>query len=254
MKRHLAALTAVSLPALTGCAAEGGDDGAESDSITVFAAASLNEVFEEIGELYTEETGVETEFNFAGSSGLVEQLENGAPADVLATADEQNMEDAVDSELVDGEPELFTENHLVVITPPTNPAGVESLDDLDDDAVETVLCAEQVPCGAASQRITEAAGLEITPVSEEFSVTDVLGRVRTGEADAGLVYATDALQGGQEVETIEIEGAEEDPNLYPIALLEGAEAGEAGQEFIDFVLQDEQAQQVLTDAGFTELQ
>lgn len=253
MKRPLA-VTAATLLALTACAGEDDAQDAGADSITVFAAASLNEVFEEIGEHYTEETGAEVEFNFDGSSGLVEQLENGAPADVLATADEENMEAAVDSELVDGEPELFTENHLVVVTPAENPAGVESLEDLADDAVETVTCAEQVPCGAATQRIAEAAGIEITPVSEEMSVTDVLGRVRTGEADAGLVYATDALQGGDEVETIEIEGAEDDPNLYPIALLEGAEATEAAQEFIDFVLQDEQAQQVLTDAGFTELQ
>lgn len=244
MKKALTAAAAGAF-ALTACADSG------DDAITVFAAASLNEVFEEIGDLYTEDSGVEVEFNFAGSSGLVEQLENGAPADVLATADEANMDNAIEAELITGETELFAENYLVIVTPAGNPAGISSLADLDDDAVDTVICAEQVPCGAATQRITSAAGVDITPVSEETSVTDVLGRVRAGETDAGLVYATDALQGGDEVETFEIEGAEEDPNLYPIALLENADAPEAGQEFIDFVLTSDQAQQILMDAGFS---
>ncbi|GAB3848035.1 molybdate ABC transporter substrate-binding protein [Nesterenkonia populi] len=248
MRRTFALLSASAL-LLTACA-----DAGDEESVTVFAAASLSQVFEEIGELYAEETGTEVEFSFAGSSGLVEQLENGAPADVLATADETNMDNAVEGGLVDGEPELFAENFLVIVTPSGNPAGVESLEDLDDDAVETVICAEAVPCGAATQRIAETAGMEIAPVSEETSVTDVLGRVRSGEADAGLVYATDALQGGDDVETIQIEGAEEDPNLYPITVLENAEAPEAGQEFIDFVLEDEVSQRILSDAGFSDPQ
>ncbi|WP_150460482.1 molybdate ABC transporter substrate-binding protein [Nesterenkonia ebinurensis] len=247
MKRSFA-LGAIGALTLTAC---GGNGEEEADSIIVFAAASLNEVFEEIGELYTEETGAQVSFTFAGSSGLVEQLENGAPADVLATADETNMNNAVEGGLVAADPELFAENYLVIVTPAGNPADVASLEDLEDDAVETVICAVQVPCGAATQRISEAAGVAITPVSEETSVTDVLGRVRNGEADAGLVYATDALQGGDEVETVEIAGAEEDPNLYPIALLENADAPEAGQEFVDFVLTDELAQNILSEAGFT---
>ena len=246
MKRTIACAAAGAL-ALTACA-----DNGEEEDIIVFAAASLNEVFEEIGELYTEETGVEVEFNFAGSSGLVEQLENGAPADVLATADEANMDAAIDSDLVTDDPELFAENYLVIVTPAGNPAQVSSLTDLEDEGVDVVICAEQVPCGAASQRISEAAGVQIDPVSEETSVTDVLGRVRTGEADAGLVYATDALQAGDEVETFEIDGAEEYPNLYPIALLDNAEAAGAGQEFVDFVLSDEQSRQILEDAGFAD--
>ena len=245
MKRIIALAAAGGLT-LTACA------DSDDEAITVFAAASLNEVFEEIGELYTEETGVAVEFNFAGSSGLVEQLENGAPADVLATADEANMDAAIDSDLVARDPELFAENYLVIVTPAGNPAEVSSLADLGDDAVETVICAEQVPCGAAAQRISAAAGVEISPVSEETSVTDVLGRVRNGEADAGLVYATDALQAGDEVETVQIDGAAEDPNLYPIALLENAADPAAGEAFIEFVGDEEQAQQILQDAGFAD--
>ncbi|WP_022872151.1 molybdate ABC transporter substrate-binding protein [Nesterenkonia alba] len=250
--RITAATTAVVL--LTACADSDTRDQGAAESITVFAAASLHEVFEDIAELYTEETGTAVTFNVAGSSGLVEQLENGAPADVLATADEATMERAVEGDLIAGEPALFAENYLVIVTPADNPAGVQSLADLGDDAVETVICAEQVPCGAATGRITEASGVQITPVSEETSVTDVLGRVRNGEAEAGLVYATDALQAGDEVEAIEIEGAEEDPNLYPIAVVDHAAEPEAGEEFIDFVLTDEQAQQILTEAGFVEPQ
>lgn len=242
-----AALTA-GLLMLTACGSSGGQPG----GITVYAAASLSEVFEEIGGLYTEETGTEVRFSFAGSSGLVEQLENGAPADVLATADEAKMDDAVDGGLIAGEPELFAANFLVIVAPAGNPAGVESLEDLQDDAVETVLCAEAVPCGAAARRITADHGVSIAPVSEETSVTDVLGRVRSGEADAGLVYATDALQAAEDVETIRIEGAEEDPNLYPIAVLQDAGEPEEGRGFVDFILRDEQAQQILRDAGFSD--
>ncbi|GFZ90294.1 molybdate ABC transporter substrate-binding protein [Nesterenkonia alkaliphila] len=247
-----------SLPALfsAGCCALllGGCAAAAEDEITVFAAASLHEVFEEIGELYTEETGTKVRFNFAGSSGLVEQLENGAPADVLATADEETMRGAAAEGLVSGEAEVFAENYLVIVTPAGNPSNVASIESLEDNAVETVICAAQVPCGAATARAAEAFGVQITPVSEETSVTDVLGRVRSGEADAGLVYNTDARQGVGEVETIEIEGAEMDPNRYPLTLLERADSPEAGQEFVDFVLNNQQARRVLAGAGFTEPQ
>lgn len=250
--RSVAAVAAAGALLLTSCSAD------EEESLTVFAAASLNEVFEEIGDEFTKSTGTEVEFNFAGSSGLVEQLENGAPSDVLATADEDNMDAAVAGDLIATDPELFAENFLVIVTPAGNPAGISTLEDLDaqatDGANDVVICAEQVPCGAATARITEAAGVSINPVSEELSVTDVLGRVRAGEADAGLVYATDALQGGDEVESFEIAGAEEDPNLYPIALTENSSSPEAAQEFIDYVLTDESAIQLLTDAGFSQPQ
>lgn len=246
MRRRTALLPVAAL-LLTGCAEAG-----EEDTVTVFAAASLSAVFEEIGELYTEETGTEVELSFAGSTGLVEQLEHGAPADVLATADEQSMERAADSDLLAADAELFASNVLVIVTPAGNPAGVDSLEDLEGDAVETVLCAEAVPCGSASHRLIETEGLSVSPVSEETSVTDVLGRVRSGEANAGLVYTTDAQQAGDEVETVDIEGAEADPNLYPISLLQDAQSPEAGQEFVDFVLDSEDAQQILDDAGFGE--
>lgn len=254
--RGIPALTA-GLLVLSGChgdedATENGRGETSAGSITVFAAASLHEVFEEIGELYTEENGTGVSFNFAGSSGLVEQLEHGAPADVLATADKATMDSAMDSGLLAGEPGLFAKNHLVIVTPAGNPTRVQSLDDLEGEDVETVLCAAQVPCGAASQRVLESAGLEISPVSEETSVTDVLGRVRTGEADAGLVYATDALQGGQEVEAIEIQGADDKPNLYPIGITSEAEEPTGGQKFIDFVLDDERSQEIFSEAGFSE--
>ncbi len=218
----------------------------------MFAAASLNEAFEEIGSLYTQETGTEVELSVAGSSGLVEQLEHGAPADVLATADEQSMERAAESGLLAAEAELFASNTLVIAVPAGNPAEVEALEDLQADAVDAVLCAEAVPCGAASQRLAAEHGVSVTPVSEEMSVTDVLGRVRSGQASAGLVYTTDVMQAGDEVESIEIEGADAKPNQYPIALLRNAQSPEAGREFVDFVTGSEDAQQVLHDAGFGE--
>lgn len=248
MRRSSALISTICAPALVlGCA---DDDDAE---LQVFAAASLHSVLAEIAEIYTEETGTEVQINAAGSSTLVEQASHGAAADVLATADETTMEQAVESGLTSGDPEVFAANHLVLITPPGNPAEVQGLSDLQDSAVDTVVCAPQVPCGAATARLADSAEVGIQAVSEETSVTDVLGRVRSQEADAGLVYATDALQAVGEVETLELPGAAEDPNYYPVALLEGAASAEAGMEFIEFLLTDEQAQQILQEAGFTEV-
>ncbi|GAA1818439.1 molybdate ABC transporter substrate-binding protein [Nesterenkonia flava] len=248
-RRSAAVLACTAALGLSAC---GGSDGAGEDgTLTVFAAASLHETFEDIGELYTQETGRQVGFTFAGSSGLVEQLSHGAPADVLATADEASMDRARELDLVEGGPEVFVSNHLVLITPAENPANIATLEDAAEDGVETVLCAVQVPCGAAAQQLLEATGVEITPVSEETSVTDVLGRVRTGEADTGLVYATDALQAGDQVRTFPVPGAEDQPNAYPIAQMRETEQPVAATEFITFVLEDERARQILEDAGFS---
>ncbi len=156
MRRRTALLPLAAL-ALTGCA-----QASDEDTVTVFAAASLNEAFEEIGSLYTQETGTEVELSVAGSSGLVEQLEHGAPADVFATADEQSMERAAESGLLAGNAELFASNTLVIAVPAGNPAEVETFEDLADATVDTVLCAEAVPCGSASLRLAAEHGVSIS--------------------------------------------------------------------------------------------
>ncbi len=125
------------------------------------------------------------------------------------------MDSAVEAGLVAGEPSLFASNTLTIVTPPGNPAEVEDLEDLADNDVVTVVCAPQVPCGAATEQVTEAAGVALSPASEESAVTDVLGKVRAGEADAGLVYVTDARGAGEDVETIDFPEAHDVVNLYP---------------------------------------
>ena len=252
----LAGASALAL-ALTGCGssgdtAEGDDEGAsggESTTLTVFAAASLTDTYEQLAETFSEQhEGVDVQFSFAGSSDLVTQIEEGAPADVIATADERTMQQLVDADGVEGEPQIFVSNTLVIAVPTDNPAGVEDLASLENPDLDVVVCAPQVPCGAATETVEEAGGITLTPVSEEPAVTDVLGKVANGQADAGLVYRTDAA-GSEDVDTIEFDESEEAINLYPIAPVKDAENAQLAQEFVDFILSDE-ARTVFDEAGF----
>jgi len=253
MKTKIAALAglALLLPLASCGQSEDGDDKAdETVTLHVFAAASLTDTFTELGEQFeADHDGVKVEFNFDGSSNLVTQIQEGAPADVFASADEANMEKATGDDLVEGEPADFATNTLQIVTPPDNPAGIEDLSDLASDDVDVVLCAPEVPCGAASETVEKAAGIEIDPVSEEQKVTDVLGKVTAGEADAGLVYVTDATGAGDDVKAIDFAEAEDAVNIYPIGALAGSKNADLAQEFVDLVTSSE-GQKVLADAGF----
>ena len=164
-----------------------------SGTINVYAAASLTKTFTELGDrLMAEHPDLDVQFVFAGSADLVAQLQAGAPGDVFASADERNMTKATDAKLVVGEPTPFVTNHLTIVVVPGNPHGVASLADLANPDLKVVVCAPQVPCGGATQQVAELAGVTLTPVSEENSVSSVLTKVTAGEADAGLVYRTDA--------------------------------------------------------------
>ncbi len=241
------ALAAASALVLTGCA---GDAAAEGVTLTVFAAASLSDSFEEIGERFeAENPGVEVRFNVAGSSSLVEQIRAGAPADVFASADEPTMDRAVDADAVSGEPRPFATNALTLITPPDNPASITSLADAAAEDVNLVACAPQVPCGHAALTLAEDAGLALVPVSEESSVTDVLGKVISGEADAGLVYVTDATGAGDAVHTVDLDHADAAVNTYPIATLADSEHAELAEAFVEHVL-GEGCRRVLREDGF----
>ncbi|MFI6425526.1 molybdate ABC transporter substrate-binding protein [Promicromonospora sp. NPDC050880] len=242
---------AVAAVALASCAGPGSaaDDAGER-TLTVYAAASLTGTFEQIAaDFEAAHEGVSVELSFAGSSDLVAQIQQGAPADVLASADTANMDKLVDDGLLAGRPADFASNTLTIAVPPGNPAGIASLADLAGDDVQLVVCAPEVPCGAATERVEQAAGLTFAPVSEEQSVTDVLNKVTTGEADAGLVYVTDVRGAGDRVEGIEFPESGSAVNVYPIAALGGSEEPELAQEFIDAVLGAD-GQRVLTDAGF----
>jgi len=254
MKRWIG--TAAAFLLLVTTAACGSDDsgdtskGSQEKTLTVYAAASLTSSFEEIGKQFeADHDGVKVKFSFGGSSDLVAQVQQGAPADVFASADTANMEKATDDDLVEGAPVDFATNTLEIAVPPDNPAKVESLQDLSKAGTKVVVCAAEVPCGAAALKIEDASGFAIKPVSEEQSVTDVLNKVRTGEADAGLVYVTDVQAADGKVKGIEFPESSSAVNTYPIGALTDSENQDLAEQFVDLVTGPD-GQKILADAGF----
>lgn len=253
------AATAAAL-ALTACGG-GGEPAAHSDQtapapapaqttvLNVFAAASLKETFGELEKSFeVANPGVDVAFNFAGSQDLVSQLTEGADADVLATANESTMAKAAEADLV-GEQTIFLSNTLTLVTPKGNPAGITGLDSSLDNA-KLVVCDTEAPCGELTKELTGALGVTLNPVSAEPNVKDVLGKVTSGEADAGVVYRTDANAAKDQVETIDIQGADQAVNKYPIAQVKATKNAELAQKWIALVLSPE-GQSVLERAGFT---
>ena len=238
---------------VAGC---GSEESPDSVTLTVYAASSLKGAFEELGERFEDaHDGVEVEFNFAGSADLVAQIQQGAPADLVATADLANMEKLAGDDLLASPAEAFATNTLTIAVPDGNPAGIDSLDDLARKGVHLVVCAPAVPCGAAAAQVEKAAGLDWQPVSEEPSVADVLGKVASGEADAGLVYVTDVRASAAGVRNVDFPLAAQVVNTYPIAPIEphsqtsGREEARLAAAFVELVLAAE-GQQVLADFGF----
>jgi molybdate transport system substrate-binding protein len=248
-----AALTLVLplLSALAACGNDGsGDGGRTSTTLTVYAAASLTATFEEIGtEFEAQHDGVQVEFDFGGSSDLVTQIQEGAPADVFAAADTGTMDQLVAADRAGAHPQAFATNTLEIATPPDNPAGVASFQDLAEKGLQLVICAPEVPCGAATRTMADDLGVTLHPVSEEQSVTDVLAKVTSGEADAGVVYVTDVTAAGDAVEGIAFPESGDVVNTYPIAPVEGSAEADLAEEFTEFVLADP-GQRILHDAGF----
>ncbi|MGC0273218.1 molybdate ABC transporter substrate-binding protein [Pseudactinotalea sp. Z1739] len=241
---------------LGACGTLGASDEADPDrdlpnrELTVFAAASLHVAFTQIGEMFTaEHPDVSVAFSFAGSSNLVAQLDAGAPADVLAAANEAAIADAAANGTIEGEPVLFATNVLTLITPAGNPARVTGMNDSLAGA-DLVVCASQVPCGQATAAVAGLFDVDLVPVSEEGSVTDVLGKITSGQADAGLVYNTDAASAGERIEIIEVYDQHERAiNHYPMAVTTGSDHPDVATAWIDFVL-GSQAQAVLDETGF----
>ncbi|WP_018775501.1 molybdate ABC transporter substrate-binding protein [Arthrobacter sp. 131MFCol6.1] len=221
-----------------------------SGAITVFAAASLKSTFAKLAsDFEATNPGTKITLNFAGSSDLVTQITQGAPADVFASADTRNMAKLADAKLIDGAPANFATNVLEIAVPPSNPASISSFADLAKPGVKVVVCAPQVPCGAATETVEKAAGTTLAPVSEESSVTDVLGKVTSGEADAGLVYVTDVKTAGDKVKGIPFAESDQAVNTYPIATVGTSKNKELAQAFIAAVTGSE-GKKVLSDAGF----
>ncbi|MGO4189745.1 molybdate ABC transporter substrate-binding protein [Pseudarthrobacter sp. TAF60_1] len=262
MRRALAGVVFGLALALAGCspAGQGGrsgpggtvDGGASgtAGTVTVFAAASLKTAFTDIaGKFEAANPGTGVALSFAGSADLVTQITQGAPADVFASADTRNMDKLKAQDLVAGQPGNFATNTLTIVVPPGNPARITGFGDLARSGVKVVACAGQVPCGAATKAIEQETGTTLTPVSEESSVTDVLGKVTSGEADAGLVYVTDARSAGSKVEEVRFPEAAKAINTYPLAAVKGARNKPAADAFVQFVLGPE-GQAALAAAGF----
>jgi molybdate transport system substrate-binding protein len=234
--RRAAALAVLALVA-------GGCGGDENGQLTVYAASSLTEVFQELDP--------DARYNFAGSDELATQLREGAEADVYAAASPKHPDQLYGEELLD-EPEIFATNRLVIVVPKDNPAGIASLTDLQRAGVKLVVGAEGVPIGDYTREVLEKARrprVLANVVSEEEDVKGVLGKVRLGEADAGFVYATDAKAAGDDVRAIELPDEIQATVRYPVAVVASSKHDAEAREFVE-LLRGERGQRLLREAGF----
>ena len=247
------AVSLVTTLAVAGCGSGGGAgsaDGKETGTLTVLAAASLTETFSALAEDFeADHPGVTVRLTFDSSATLAEQVAQGAPADVLATADERTMRTVVDARAANGQPRAFASNHLQLVVPRDNPAGITRFSDIADAAVKYVVCVDSAPCGKLAVKVLHASGITAPPVSEEVDVKAVLTKVELGEADAGLVYATDAVAGGDKVRSIDIPTSRENRSTCPIVALSDARQPQLAHEWVDLVT-GPRGRQVLADAGF----
>jgi molybdate transport system substrate-binding protein len=257
IRTTLAGLTAVAVMGLSGCGGSGATGPKPSSStsgitglVTVFAAASLTESFTTIGKDFeAANPGAKVTFNFAGSSALAAQINQGAPADVFASAAPANMKTVTDAGNADGTPTTFVRNQLVIAVPKGNPKGVTGLADLTKPGVKVALCAEQVPCGAAAKKALNAAGVKLTPVTLEQDVKSAVSKVKLGEVDAALVYRTDAKASSSDVDGVEFPESAGAINDYPIVVLKNAADKTGAQAFVAYV-QSDKGRTVLNQAGF----
>jgi molybdate transport system substrate-binding protein len=238
------------LPGAAGTASSGSGEPGLDGTLTVFAAASLTDVFGDLGDrLSAANPRLDVRFNFAGSSALATQLVQGAPADVFAAANEEQMTVVTDAGLQAADPAVFTGNALEIAVPAGNPGEVTGLADFGDADLTLAVCAAAVPCGAAAAAVFAAAGITPRPDTEEEDVKAALTKVQLGEVDAALVYATDVRAAGPDVEGIAFPEAEQAVNAYPICTLSAAPNPAAAEAFVDLVRSAE-GQQALADAGF----
>jgi molybdate transport system substrate-binding protein len=261
IRRTLAGLAVLAVMSVSGCGSSSDTDTSTVDgaapssarasgTVTVFAASSLKEAFTTIGKDFeAANPGTKVTFNFAGSSALATQINQGAPADVFASASPTNLKVVTDAGNGEGTPTTFVKNQLVIAVPEGNTKAVKTLADLTKPGVKVALCAEQVPCGAAAKKALDLAGVTLTPVTLELDVKGALSKVTLGEVDAALVYRTDAKAAAADVDGIEFPESTGAINDYPIVVLKNAPNKAGAQAFRTYVLSD-QAKTVLTQAGF----
>jgi molybdate transport system substrate-binding protein len=260
-RRHsVAAIAAAAMLALAACSSSSDTSGSSAKTpLTVFAAASLTNVFPKIGAEFTKQhPGTTFRWSFGGTDTLTAQIEQGAPADVFAGASTKYGDQLSGENLID-EPVPFATNSLVLIVPPDNPANIETPEDPARPGVKLVVGAETVPVGSYTRTVLANLNSQYgdgydqkvlaNVVSNEDSVTGVLQKVQLGEADAGFVYVTDAAGAGDAVTTIQLPDAAQATATYPIAVVKAGTQDSLAQQFVDFVLTPP-AQQLLADAQF----
>lgn len=260
--RMAGGLTVAAL-ALAGCSGGGSADSSEksdgesgssskklSGTVTVFAAASLKESFTELKKTFEKEhPGTKVTFNFGGSDALAASITSGAPADVFAAASPKTMKTVTDAGDAQGTPSTFVRNQLEIATLPGNPKKISTFKDLTGGGLKVALCAKEVPCGSAAQKVLDTEHLKLTPASYEQDVKGALTKVELKEVDASVVYKTDVKAAGGKVEGVEFPESEKAINDYPIARLKNAPNAEAASAFIDLV-KSARGQKVLNKAGF----
>jgi molybdate transport system substrate-binding protein len=236
----VAAILAVTL-VIGGCgwsAAAGGAPPSDplSGTVTVLAASSLTGAFKEVATAFqAAHSRTTVRFSFAGSQALAAQVTQGVPADIFASADEANMAKVAAAGAVDGSARDFATNKLTVVVPRANPKDIRSLADMARPDVTVVLCAPSVPCGTYAQQALDKEGVSLRPRSQEQDVKAVLTKVSLGEADAGIVYVTDAIAAGGVVARVDIPEAQNVVARYPIAVLKGSPNAPAARAFVDFL-------------------
>lgn len=241
----------MALLAVVACGPASGGSGTADGDLVVFAAASLTESFTQIEQAFeAAHPDVDATLNFAGSSSLARQIVRGAPAEVFASANPQQMQRALQASEIARQPVTFVQNRLQIAVPADNPGDVQGLAAFGEEGLDIALCAEQVPCGAAARTALDVAGVDAEPDTLEQDVKAVLTKVRLGEVDAGLVYQTDVAAAGDAVEGISFPEAAEVVNDYKIAILDraGNHPG-AARAFVDLVTTPE-GQNILADFGF----
>jgi molybdate transport system substrate-binding protein len=248
MKRALVAVAAVAA-VIAGAQPAAGGQG-PSGEITVFAAASLTESFDAIAKQFEKKyPDVDVKFNFDASSNLAAQIQQGAPADVFASADEAILQKAVDSEDVTAAPVVFARNRLEIAVEAGNPEKVKGLADLDESGLVVVLCADAVPCGKYAAEAFAKAGVTVKPASKEENAKATLSKVSLGEADASVVYVTDVQTAKGEVSGVRIPDRQNVIAKYPIAVVEGTDNTDAARTWVQFI-QSKGAQKTLRKFGF----
>jgi molybdate transport system substrate-binding protein len=223
--------------------------GGVSGTVTVFAAASLTESFSTLGKQFeAAHPGTRVKFNFGASSSLAENINQGAPADVFASASPTNMQQVVDAGGA-SDSKTFANNVMEIAVPPDNPANVTQVTDLAKSSVKVALCQPEVPCGKVAQEVFKKANVTVKPVTQGADVKAVLTTVQLGEVDAGMVYQTDVQAAGTKVKGIVIPADQNASTSYPIAALTKAPNAAGAAAFVDYVLSPD-GEKVLSQAGF----